>query len=180
MSFGYFGGFEFETIKDYSRETGIETEAQEDENGGKPSSYIKKSLNTFTLNIKLSIYKIKDVEANAVEWENLVNSEYPSMLVVAGKPIGNNKWLLKKVSRSNPKFIGKTLTSLELALSFEEFVRKGVKKEEGAGTSSGKSKKEKSKKESSKKSKSKKSSGSYEMNSEQESKVKALEDSIFG
>lgn len=169
------------TFFGYTNNFSLNIEEQEVD-GSKPSTYIKgKALEDPSFNIKLRISEGVNVQKEVDDWRNICNSCSPHMLFIGNKAVSNNKYLLTAVSLSDTEYLKSgVLAQCTLKLDFKEYVRKGVKKEEGTSSST-KKKTSTAKKKSSKKSASKnKSSGSYTMSKSQESKVAALEKSVYG
>ena len=173
MSLGTFSGKDFNVINDFTHDTVISVEKQ-DYDGGKPSSYVKDDLETAIIKISLKSYRVSDIKAEANEWKKICRNKTPDILVVNGEAVTSNRMILKKVSEGSFIYEGEVISGMELTLEFEEFVRYGANKEEGKKSSS-------SKKGSSSKSSKKKKSDSKEttLTSDQEEKLKDLEDSIF-
>ncbi|MBY6931025.1 phage tail protein [Clostridium botulinum] len=183
MSLGGFAGKTFEvnsnkiyTFNDYSNSFGISVEEQDVEND-KPSNYIKGldlEKPSFTVDLRQS--SSVDVETEIKEWKELCYSKTSYMLFIGNTPVSENKYILEKGDISDALIIGSgKIVKCKIKLTFREHVRNGAKKEEGT---SSQSKKNSSKSSSKKKSKSLNSKST--MSSEDESKVSALENSIFG
>lgn len=180
MSLGGFADKNFEvsqnkiyTFDEYNNEIGLDVEDQSVD-GDKPSTYIKgKKLENPTINIQIRQSKNVDVQTEVNDWKKICEDGVPYMLFIGDKPVSNNKYLLTGVSLSDAQIIfsGKMIKCL-LKLTFKEYVRAGVKKEEGTSSSSKKSK--------SKSSKKKEDSGQSEMSEAEVQKVAELENSIFG
>lgn len=186
MSLGGFAGKNFEvssnkiyTFDEFANEISLSVEDQEVE-GDKPSTYIKgMDLEKPSISLDIRQSSSVDVETEIKDWRSICYAATPYMLFIGNDPVSDHKYLLTKVSISDTVFLpnGKKIRC-KLKLSFEEYVRQGVKKEEGTTSES---KKSSSKKSSSSKSKKKSSSSSTStMSSEDEAKVTALEDEIFG
>lgn len=190
MSLGGFGGKNFEvssnkiyTFDEFANEISLSVEDQEVE-GNKPSTYIKgMDLEKPSISLDIRQSSSVDVETEIKDWRSICYAATPYMLFIGNDPVSDNKYLLTKVSISDAVFLpnGKKIRC-KLKLSFEEYVRQGVKKEEGTTSESKKSaSSSSSKKSSSSKSKKKSSSStSSEMSSDDEAKVTALENEIFG
>lgn len=161
------------TFDEYNNEIGLDVEDQSVD-GDKPSTYIKgKKLENPTINIQLRQSKSIDVQKEINDWKKLCEDGIPYMLFIGDSPVSNNKYLLINVNISDTAIIfsGK-MTKCLLKLTFKEYVRAGVKKEEGTSTSNKKTKSSSSKKKS--------SSTASEMSEEDSQKVDDLENSIFG
>lgn len=175
MSLGSFSSKGFEvsqnkiyTFDEYTRDISLNVEDQEVD-GSKPSTYIKgTNLEPVSLTIKLRQSNSIDVETEINDWKSICEDGIPYMLFIGDKTVSNNKYLLTGVSLSDNNYIatGK-LIKTTMKLTFKEYVRAGVKKEEG--TSSTK-----------KKASTKKASSSAEMSTEDSAKVDALESEVFG
>lgn len=175
MALGSFSSKVFEvnqnkiyTFDEYTRDISINVEDQEVD-GDKPSTYIKGiSLEGISFNVKLLQSNSIDVETEINDWKNICEVKEPYMLFIGNNPVSSNRYLLTGVSLSDNTYIpsGKLIKST-IKLTFKEYVRAGVKKEEGTSSTSKKSAK-------------KSSSSSEPMSEEDEAKVTDLEDSIFG
>lgn len=179
MSMGSFGSKTFEvsqdriyTFDDYTRDISLNVEDQEVD-GSKPSTYIKGiNLEPVSFNVKLMQSNSINVEAEIEDWKNICENKVPYMLFMGDKPVSNNKFLLTGVSLTDNVYMyGGILIKSTMKLTFKEYVRAGVKKEEGTSKESKKTTKSKSKKKSSEK---------REMSSEDTAKVENLENEIFG
>lgn len=182
MSLGSFSSKTFEvsqnkiyTFDEYSREIALNVEDQEVD-GDKPSTYIKgTNLEQISLNIKLIQSSSINVETEINDWKSICEAATPYMLFIGNNPVSNNKYLLTGVSLSDNNYsIKGDQVKSTLKLTFKEYVRAGVKKEEGT---SSEAKKAASKKTSQKK---KSSSSADSMSDEENARVTALEDSVFG
>ncbi|WP_061312814.1 phage tail protein [Clostridium botulinum] len=179
MSIGSFNSKTFEvtqdkiyTFDDYTRDISLNIEDQEVD-GSKPSTYIKGiTLEQVSFNVKLIQSNSIDVKTEIDDWKNICEDGVPYMLFIGDKPVSNNKFLLTSVSLTDNIYIyGGKLIKSTMKLSFKEYVIAGVKKEEGTSSESKKTSKSKGKKKSSEK---------KEMSSEDNAKVDALENKIFG
>lgn len=177
MSLGGFAGKLFEvssnkiyTFFDDTNDLSLNVEDQEVD-GDKPSTYIKgKNLEDVSFNIDLKQSKNIDVETEVKEWREIYELMSPCMLFLGNNPVSENKFLLRQMNVSNKLYSSSGwLIKATLKLTFKEYVRAGVKKEEGTSKST--------KKKSTKK---KVSSGQTEMTSEESARVEELENQIFG
>ncbi|MCI1478124.1 MAG: phage tail protein [Clostridium beijerinckii] len=180
MSLGSFSSKVFEvsqnkiyTFDEYSREISLNAEDQ-DVDGDKPSTYIKGiNLEQVSFNIKLIQSSSIDVEAEINDWKNICEAGDPYMLFIGDNPVSNNKYLLTGISLSDNSYTAKGKQNKStLKLTFKEYVRAGVKKEEGTSSETKKSTKKASKKKS--------SSSSEPMSDEDNARVTELENSVFG
>lgn len=175
MSLGSFSSKVFEvsqnkiyTFDEFTRDISINVEDQEVD-GSKPSTYIKgTNLEPVSFTIKLRQSNSIDVETEINDWKSICEEGIPYMLFIGDKTVSNNKFLLTGVSLSDNDYIatGKIMRST-MKLTFKEYVRAGVKKEEGTSSTQ-------------KKAITKKSSSSEEMSAEDSAKVDALESEVFG
>ncbi len=157
------------TFDEYTRDIAINVEDQEVD-GDKPSTYIKgTNLEQVSFNVKLVQSSSIDVETEINDWKSICEGKEPYMLFIGNNPVSSNKYLLTGVSLSDNTYIpsGKLVKST-MKLTFKEYVRAGVKKEEGTSSTSKKSAKKSS------------SSSSEPMSEEDDAKVTELENSIFG
>ncbi|WP_160688312.1 phage tail protein [Clostridium sp. C2-6-12] len=176
MQLGGFAGKLFEvssnkiyTFDGYSKSFTLNVESQEVD-GDKPSSYIKgKGLQDPSFAIKLMQSPTIDVNTEVEAWGAICEAGEPYMLFIGDNPVSTNKYLLKKVDISDSEFFGEKMIKATLKLSFEEYVRAGVKKEDKS--KEGKSSKAKKKA---------KSNGENTMSAEDAAKVAALENDVFG
>jgi hypothetical protein len=76
------------------------------------------------------------VDSEIQSWFNICNSKKPEHFILGGKPVGQNKFLLKSVSESEAVInsLGKKVKA-KIDLSFEEFVRYGYKQEQSSNSS---------------------------------------------
>lgn len=114
------------TFTDFSHNSDLRIEEQEVE-GQKPSTYIKGSgLDDINLTVPLIFQDSINVDDEVKDWCNLKDNSIPYMLIIGTTPVGNNKFLLVKVSESETTFDnnGKRLKT-KLTLQFQEFVRYG-------------------------------------------------------
>lgn len=161
------------TFDEFSNEIGLNVEEQEVD-GDKPSTYIK-GMNLENPSIALDLRQSTnlDVETEINDWRKLCNDSTPYMLFIGNNPVSVNKYLLTGVSVSDSTIISSgKIVRCKLKLSFKEYVRAGVKKEEGTSSSSKKSASSSSKKKS--------SSETSEMSDEDASKTSELEEWIGG
>ena len=127
------------TFDEFTTSSGLQVEKQDVE-GKKPSTYIKGSdLDSMSFNIPLSHSLGIDVWGEFVSWKAIMEREKAYTFILGGKPVGQNKWLLKSVQLSNSKIDGNgKILSASLQLQFEEYVRAGTKSKStntGQGTS---------------------------------------------
>ncbi|WP_459482125.1 phage tail protein [Clostridium saccharoperbutylacetonicum] len=175
MSLGSFGNKTFEvsqnkiyTFDGYTRDISLGVEDQ-DVDGDKPSTYIKGiDLEKISFDIKLNQSSNIDVEKEINEWKSICESGSPYMLFLGNNPVSSNKFLLTGISLSDNFYTsnGKQVKTT-LKLTFKEYVRAGVKKEEGTSSKAKKTAK-------------KKKGSSEPMSEEDSARVTALENSVFG
>ncbi|AWK52205.1 hypothetical protein DIC82_14890 [Clostridium beijerinckii] len=178
MSLGSFSNKFFEvsqnkiyTFDEFTRDISLNVEDQEVE-GSKPSTYIKGiNLEPVSINVKLRQSNTIDVETEINDWKIICEAGIPYMLFLGDKPVSSNQFLLTGVSLTDNNYVspGKLVKST-MKLTFKEYVRAGVKKEEGTSSTTKKAK------TSNKKS----SSSTSEMSDEDSAKVDDLESEIFG
>lgn len=179
MSLGGFAGKIFEvsqnkiyTFDEDTNDMTVKTEEQEVD-GDKPSTYIQgMGLETVSLNIKLKQSSSVDVDTEVDEWKAICSSMSPCYLWLGNKPVTNNRFLLTDINFSDKVYAywGK-LVQVTMKLTFKEYVRDGVKKEEG--TSSSTKSANATKKKSS-------ASATSELSEEDSARVDALEEEVFG
>ncbi|MBZ9691633.1 phage tail protein [Clostridium sp. M14] len=137
MSLGGFGDKIFEvsqdkiyTFSNVSNDLGLNIEEQEVD-GDKPSIYIKGINNENpSFDLILNQSNTIDCDTEFKEWKDIMYSKIPHMLFLGNDPVSNNKFLLIGVSPYNYVYHpnGK-LIKLTLTLTFKEYPRAGVKKE---------------------------------------------------
>lgn len=158
------------TFDEFTRDISLNVEEQEVE-GSKPSTFIKgTTLEPVSFNVKLRQSSSIDVETEINDWKNICEAGIPYMLFIGDNPVSNNRFLLTGVSLSDNNYISGKLIKSTIKLTFKEYVREGVKKEEG--TSSAKKTSASTKKNS--------SSSNNDMSEEDSAKIDALESQIFG
>lgn len=187
MSLGGFAGKLFEvsqnkmyTFYDDTNDVTVKTEEQEVD-GSKPSTYIQgMGLETVSLTIKLKQSSTISVEIEVDEWKAIAAQMAPYYLWLGNRPVANNRFLLTDINFSEKVYTywGK-LVAVTMKLTFKEYVREGVKKEEGTKSSDKQSSVTNAAYTSSSKSKSSKISTS-DMSSSDEEKLTHLENQVFG
>ncbi|NFO15170.1 hypothetical protein FDB34_13380 [Clostridium botulinum] len=182
MSLGGFAGKLFEvsqnkiyTFDEDSNEIAVNIEEQEVD-GSKPSTYIKgMALETVSFNIILRQSSSIDVETEIDDWKKICASMSACYLFLGNNTVSSYPFLLIGINFSDKKYLGSgKLVQCTMKLTFKEYVRAGVKKEEGTTTSS------KKKESKSNKASKKKGSSTSTMSSSDTAKVEALENEIFG
>lgn len=123
------------TFDGLSRTASVKTEEQ-DSSQGKPATYIKgASLEKISLQILLSAELGVDVSREIEEFIALASAMQPGKLILGGAPVGQYQWLLTEVSVQYQTIdAGGKVREASLKLNLQEFVRPGVKKQDG-GTS---------------------------------------------
>ncbi|MCR4442138.1 MAG: phage tail protein [Peptococcaceae bacterium] len=126
------------TFNDFSHSALLQTDAQEVD-GKKPSTYIKgQGLDTMSFSLSLEERNGINPRQEWENWQQILAQGVPDIFVLGGKPIGENKWLLKTITPSNVRIDNSGhIQGLTLALEFEEYVRPG--KKEAGGSSGSKS-----------------------------------------
>lgn len=116
------------TFKDFTYSSVLNTEHQ-DVDGKKPSTYVKgPGLDNFGIVITLETSNGVNPRQEWEEWQQILAQSLPDTFILGGKPIGENKWLLKSVSPSDVRADNTgNITGLTLSLEFEEYVRPGQK-----------------------------------------------------
>jgi hypothetical protein len=106
----------------------IQTESQ-DLDGKKPSTYIKgPGLENISFTILLDSRFGINVRQEIDEWRAIRDAAVQQNFILGGKPVSQNKWLLKNVSVDAKNIDANgNITKAALELSFEEFVRLGSK-----------------------------------------------------
>lgn len=115
------------TFQDLQYSSSLQTEKQ-DSVGNKPSTYNKGSdLDTMSFKLKLDVSNGINPRNEWEEWKSILDSGVAYQFIMGGKPLGSNNYILVGVKPSdfNIDNVGNFL-SLELDLSFEEYVRKGT------------------------------------------------------
>ena len=114
------------TFDEFSTGCSIDTETQ-DAAGGKPSTYIKgPGLDSMQFNIPLKTSMGINVRDEYESWKDIMEKSAAYPFILGGKPLGRNKWLLKKVDLSNLEFDFRgNILSGSLQLQFDEYVRPG-------------------------------------------------------
>lgn len=182
MSLGGFAGKLFEvsqkkiyTFYEDTNDMTVNTEEQEVD-GSKPSTYIKgMGLEGVSLNIKLKQSSSINVDTEVDEWKAICATMSPSYLWLGNKSVTNNRFLLTDINFSDKQYTywGK-LIQVTMKLTFKEYVRDGVKKEEGTTSSEKKAAITSS-------AKSKSATGSTStMSSSDADKITQLENQVFG
>lgn len=118
------------TFDEYENEISLNIEEQEVE-GTKPSIYIK-GINPENPSISITLRESSqiNVQKEFNDWKNILIARTPHMLFLGDKPVSNLKFLLTQITPSNAKFLNGKLVAVTLKLSFKEYARKGVKKED--------------------------------------------------
>jgi hypothetical protein len=182
MSLGGFAGKLFEvsqnkiyTFYEDTNDMTVNTEEQEVD-GEKPSTYIKGlGLEGVSLNIKLKQSSSIDVDTEVAEWKAICATMSPCYLWLGNKSVTNNRFLLTDINFSDKIYTywGK-LVQVTMKLTFKEYVRDGVEKEEGTTSSAKESAITTSAKSTST------TSATSTMSSSDEEKITQLESEVFG
>lgn len=118
-----------------SQSTEISVDEQEVD-GSKPSSYIKSTLDSVSLSIKLS-WNYVYVEDEIRSWKAICDSHEPHMLFMGDNPVSENKYLLYSVKATDIlRSSNGTALKATLALEFKEYVREGTKESDSNTSSS--------------------------------------------
>ena len=146
MVVGKFGNRTFDVLptriftpSDISISGELET-STEDASGKKPSTTIKgPGLEKVSLEFKLLAVAGIDIQAEKDAWEAIRDAGTPYPLVLFGRAVSLNKYLLISVSLSDvagTKANGQAVMSVAtLKLDFDEYVAPGAKKSSGSKTS---------------------------------------------
>lgn len=150
MSIASFGTKVFEvssdkmyTFQDFQYSSSMQTEKQ-DSVGNKPSTYDKgPDLDSMSLKIRLDFSYGINPRNEWEEWQEIMNSATAYPFILGGKPLGSNKFRLVGVKPSNFNIdnVGNIL-SLDLDLSFDEYVREGAAKDKKSSKKKSSNKKE--------------------------------------
>jgi hypothetical protein len=125
------------TISNFEFSGSLETETIEVQ-GKKPSTHIKgEGLTGMSFSIPLDRAFGVDVLEEIKSWKSICSNAIPETFILGGEPLSVNKWLLKSVGVKNTVIdnAGKIRKAL-LELTFEEYVRAGVKSDAPAKKSS--------------------------------------------
>jgi hypothetical protein len=114
------------TLNDFSLKSGLNTESQ-DVTGKKPSTYVKGGiLESMSFSIPVGTSMGINARGEYEGWKSIMEAGMAYPFILGGKPVGNNKWLLKSVSLGNTKIDSKGyILSAALDIEFEEYVRPG-------------------------------------------------------
>jgi phage protein U len=163
------------TFNDFTRSGGLNIEEQ-DVNGKKPSTYIKGiGLEDISFNVQLIEQKKLSVKGEIDSWFKIKDDKKPYLLIIGGKAVNKNKYLLVNVTVQDSSFstAGKCIKAT-LQLQFKEYVRAGKNTSSSSGSSSSKNKSKSSSKSS------KKRSNKNASNAVAKGKMNKLEKEIFG
>lgn len=126
-----FGGLTFDArrpVSGYTQSMSLSTEAQ-DQDAGKPATLIKGAeLEQQQFTVRLLRPMGVSPEGEIALYRKTLEAANPQRLVVGGRVMGSCQWLLKSVSVKETTLDGRgRMVAASVELSFEEFVRAGVK-----------------------------------------------------
>ena len=111
----------------------LETDQQEADEQ-KPSTYIKNvELATLAFTVTYCESLNTDPRHEWGRWASVLNEKKPYPLILGGKPLGSDKWLLVGVEASELEYIGDTLIRAVLTIAMDEYVRPGKKEVKTSG-----------------------------------------------
>ena len=94
--------------------------------GGKPLlEYVGPGLDIFNLNIKLNGSFGVNPKNEMNKWIALARAGTASVLVIGDGPIGVDQWVVRTVRANMPVFVGDKMHTVDLAITFEEYVSEG-------------------------------------------------------
>jgi hypothetical protein len=114
------------TFQDFQYSSSLQTEKQ-DASGSKPSTYNKgPDLDNMSFKVHLDVAYGVNPRNEWEEWRDLLNSGDAYPFIMGGRPLGDNRFQLVGVTKSNVNTDNcGNYVSLDLELKFDEYVREG-------------------------------------------------------
>lgn len=140
LTVGSFGGFSFLRrygLTNFSMQSTLATEPQ-NQTGRKPSTIVDgPDLQSVQFDLRLSRALAVDPDAIIKELQSLLDAQSPRQLVMGGMVLGSYRWLLKSVSVTDAVHSADGgIVYCSVSLTFEEYVRRGVRETATSSTSS--------------------------------------------
>jgi len=124
-------------INEIQYDLALETD-QQDVDGQKPSTYIK-NVGLATLSFSVVYAKSLGVDPRTEWgwWATMLNDKKPYPLILGGRPLGADMWLVVGVTASEYEYFGDELVKVVVTVMMDEYVRAGKKEVPAAVKSSG-------------------------------------------